>query len=1724
MELEWISTKNRRIAKRTIGFGFIGIMLALGILFTLLPLNSNVASAVSSNESYSAAPGTDSQVTNANAAPFTALRIRTTNAQRLAAARIAASRIAAVRISSGMTTSSAKMGIASINPGGTPDYFGTIPNYANSPAPEVDSNGNISGGIRKFVDSLPGLGASNANNLGQYIPVAVKDTTTYSGSDYYEIGLVEYTERMHTDLNATKLRGYVQLETPKNFNATTHFALNYLNGTPIRNATGAQVFGVDKPHYLGPLILANKDTPVRVKFTNYLPTGAEGNLFIPVDTTIMGAGDGPTGCTLVNGSVMMGSCEQYKQNRATIHLHGGNTPWISDGTQDQWTTPAGENTSYPKGVSVKYVPDMDGGTEPNGTMTFYYTNQQGARLMFYHDHAYGLTRLNVYAGVAAAYLLQDTVEAALVNGGIIPGTAVTVSAGTIPAEQIPLVIQDKTFLKDNLTLEAQDPTWPFTLNASRSDLWWPHVYMPAQNQNSSTTNPMGRWDYGPWTSPPVNATNGPVPNPLNATEGPLNPGTPNPSIVPEGFVDTAVVNGNAYPYLQLGKKAYRFRILNAANDRTFNLQLYYASTAGPFVVFSGGGGSGASATAAVNETGSITSITVTSGGAGYTSAPNVSIFDAPGHTPAGSGAIANATIDITFGNITSIAVTVNGSNYSVPTICNGTAVTNHSLCTEISMVPAIPGTAQFPADWNTTTGNATNPYAILDGRAEGVPNPNSTGPSMIQIGTEGGFLPAPVTISNRPIGYDYNNSVSGVLNVREKALNLAGAERADVIVDFTEVPDNSTLILYSDSPIPVTGADPRYDYFTDGPDNTLTGGAPSTIPGYGPNTRTIMQFRVNASIVNMSGNPSRFNLTNLTNALPVAYARYQGEPIVPESAYNTSFNATYVDNYVGFSDTSFNFTPVGQAVNITMNLTPKSINDGFDPDFGGLMTVLGVAIPETRFAISYNIYDPPTEIIRNSNALVPIGTLADGTQIWRIYQNSVDTHPMHWHMFNVQVINRISQLDGTIKPPDSNELGWRETLKVNPLEDAIIALRPIKPNVPWDLPNNIRALDVTSPIGSTPPMGFANIDPTNQTANVTNRLVNFGEEYVWHCHILGHEESMIMRPMAIVVTPNAPYNLAATTISTGVALSWKDNSTNEINWIVRRATSANGSWTTVATVPSTTGSGKGTTVTYNDNVAGYHTIYYYQVNASNVVGDTTAYAAPAAGYPNMIVNSTGVTTSVTVTLLSITANLTNVTVGTPYTVDFNVTSNGTAVYGATLTLSGTGVSTSGRTNATGIVILGMMAKSPGTITATASKSGYTSGTMTINATDLTVINNATVNTTANSTVNTNRTNNVQLGINSTIGGNVNVTITTSTNASSLNATSATFVFGLGSNQARTGKYVNVNVAGLNASDMNFVNLTVYYNLSDLDMDGDNDLLEPQEQLNENTLKLYWYNPNTTSWKLLGPGGRPYPDYTSIGGPKVLGSERNTTARYVRVTINHFSTFVLVGDIVSTSTTSDGGSSGGTGSGGIVTGESFDNIAKSESYDKDLIAGTPVTYAFTSPELGVYEIAFTNKENENGIAVRVEALKGTSKQVTVQAPGTVYRNINILAGTKRMKEALVRFRVENTWLGSNSIAGSDVKLVKWDGSQWTMLETAQTTKDDTYTNYEAKTDTFSVFAITGLKGGIIVPTATPVAAETQAMPTGTGTPAPSPTKKVPGFEFVLTVAILSVAYQFGKKRR
>ncbi len=335
------------------------------------------------------------------------------------------------------------------------------------------------GGIKKFQDQLPvpcdpAVAAScpdwNTSPNAKYLPLGVPDEKVYEDakgkkiiSDEYEIALVQYRTKMNSDLPGTLVRGYVQLETAANAAISQHFPLTNANldrtqpDTPVL-INGQQAYAVTPPQWLGPVIAATKNKPVRIVFHNLLPTGQAGDLFLPVDSTLMGSGMGPMGLPdeIDEGTVMDGirnpPCTEspkqpdcFKDNRATLHLHGGVTPWISDGTPHQWITPANEDTPWPEGVDVRNVPDMPVGTDPtDGVQTFYYTNQQSARFMFYHDHAWGITRLNVYAGEAAGYLISDDTEKRLV------------ASNTIPADQIPLVIQDRTFVPPDSQLYDVD--------------------------------------------------------------------------------------------------------------------------------------------------------------------------------------------------------------------------------------------------------------------------------------------------------------------------------------------------------------------------------------------------------------------------------------------------------------------------------------------------------------------------------------------------------------------------------------------------------------------------------------------------------------------------------------------------------------------------------------------------------------------------------------------------------------------------------------------------------------------------------------------------------------------------------------------------------------------------------------------------------------------------------------------------------------------------------------------------------------------------------------------------------------------------------------------------------------------------------------------------------------------------------------------------------------------
>jgi hypothetical protein len=122
----------------------------------------------------------------------------------------------------------------------------------------------------------------------------------------------------------------------------------------------------------------------------------------------------------------------------------------------------------------------------------------------------------------------------------------------------------------------------------------------------------------------------------------------------------------------------------------------------------------------------------------------------------------------------------------------------------------------------------------------------AAGPKIYQVGTEGGFLPVVAVHNNiTPIPLDSSDANGGTANPDGPFnLLLAPAERADVVIDFNGVPAGSAFILYNDAPAPFPGGDSLNDHFTGDADRTSIGGAPTTLRGFGPNTRTLLKITV----------------------------------------------------------------------------------------------------------------------------------------------------------------------------------------------------------------------------------------------------------------------------------------------------------------------------------------------------------------------------------------------------------------------------------------------------------------------------------------------------------------------------------------------------------------------------------------------------------------------------------------------------------------------------------------------------------------------------------------------------------------------------------------------------------------------------------------------------------------------------------------------------------------
>ncbi|PSJ18086.1 bilirubin oxidase [Nitrosomonas supralitoralis] len=269
-------------------------------------------------------------------------------------------------------------------------------------------------------------------------------------------------------------------------------------------------------------IEASQNKPVRVKWINDLkkPNGKYLRHLLPIDQTLHWAnpimadmhGDDPKPYT---GPVPM-----------VPHLHGAHVTQDSDGYPEAWFLP--NATNIPAGYAkfgTKYeqfkgeAETAYGQTWEPGTAVYQYPNDQRAAALWYHDHSLGMTRTNVYAGPTGFYLIRDGNDD--LTSGLPSG-----------AYEIPLIIQDKSFNKDGSLFYPDNRA--FFEGLKQSKLKIPFIPEPTIDGEQSDVSPIFN---------------------------------------PEFFGNTMVVNGKTWPYLEVEKRRYRFRILNASDSRFLILKM-----------------------------------------------------------------------------------------------------------------------------------------------------------------------------------------------------------------------------------------------------------------------------------------------------------------------------------------------------------------------------------------------------------------------------------------------------------------------------------------------------------------------------------------------------------------------------------------------------------------------------------------------------------------------------------------------------------------------------------------------------------------------------------------------------------------------------------------------------------------------------------------------------------------------------------------------------------------------------------------------------------------------------------------------------------------------------------------------------------------------------------------------------------------------------------------------
>ncbi len=312
-------------------------------------------------------------------------------------------------------------------------------------------------------------------------------------------------------------------------------ALGAITGPTGNNNPFYFLPGTQPARQLGGIIIAEAGPagqPLQMTMRNNLPLTS----IIPNDVTVPGTSLG--------------------EDRTTVHFHGGLMPWISDGGPFDWFCSAQRlqaNKRTGQSFLNNAVLNPAANLNPSKKFTqgefFWNIDKQSARFAWYHDHAWGITRTNAYAGVATGLIMRDNFERNLIAKGLPPllenslldGVTQVLEAkptlGYWPVQEYPLVFQDKIFVGTNIKL--MDSTW--TGPKTAGSLWYPHTYESSRWRRTQTAAKL-----------------------------------PSNSCIAEMFGDTMLVNGTASPTLSVEPRRYRFRLLNACNARFLNLQLYIA--------------------------------------------------------------------------------------------------------------------------------------------------------------------------------------------------------------------------------------------------------------------------------------------------------------------------------------------------------------------------------------------------------------------------------------------------------------------------------------------------------------------------------------------------------------------------------------------------------------------------------------------------------------------------------------------------------------------------------------------------------------------------------------------------------------------------------------------------------------------------------------------------------------------------------------------------------------------------------------------------------------------------------------------------------------------------------------------------------------------------------------------------------------------------------------------